>query len=123
MWFLTSLMLKTVGKYRYMANKKGAYSYILGPTKLEKEKKPAVTNLGVYSMDKIVLDGSPFPHSSPPTGPYFDPANTRNVTIISDGRAVLNCRVYNIGNRTVRLIKMELEFIINKRHEQVGKKA
>ena len=28
-------------------------------------------------------------------------AGCRNISVITGGKAVLNCRVYNIGNRTV----------------------
>jgi len=59
---------------------------------------------GVYSMDKMVIDGGPFPHT-PPSGPYFDPDFTKNISVITGGKAVLNCRVYNIGNRTVSWIR------------------
>ena len=54
----------------------------------------------VYSMDRMVLDGGPFPAATP-TGPYFDPDYRRNIAVVTKGKAVLNCRVYNIGNRTV----------------------
>ena len=56
--------------------------------------------VGVYSMDKMVLDGGPFPQATP-SGPYFDPENSGNVSVITGAKAVLNCRVFNIGNRTV----------------------
>ena len=52
-------------------------------------------------MDKMVIDGGPFPQATP-SGPYFDPENSGNVSVISGAKAVLNCRVFNIGNRTVR---------------------
>ena len=60
----------------------------------------AGAGLGVYSMDRMVGDEGPFPHATP-SGPYFDPEFSRNISVISGGKAVLNCRVYNIGNRTV----------------------
>ena len=56
--------------------------------------------VGVYAMDKMVIDGGPFPQATP-SGPYFDPENSGNVSVISGAKAVLNCRVFNIGNRTV----------------------
>ena len=56
--------------------------------------------VGVYSIDKMVIDGGPFPQATP-SGPYFDPENSGNVSVISEAKAVLNCRVFNIGNRTV----------------------
>ena len=52
-------------------------------------------------MGKMILDGSSHPHDSLPTGPYFDPENSQNITAVSGSRALLNCRVYNLGNRTV----------------------
>ena len=51
-------------------------------------------------MDRLVLDGGPFPQA-PPAGPYFDPELRSNISVITSGAATLNCRVYNIGNRTV----------------------
>ena len=65
---------------------------------------------GVYSMDKMVIDGGPFPHT-PPSGPYFDPDFTKNISVITGGKAVLNCRVYNIGNRTVSIDKIVSSYI------------
>ena len=59
------------------------------------------SNYGVYAMDKMVMDEGPFVHSTP-SGPYFDPEFTKNISVVTGGAAVLNCRVYNIGNRTVR---------------------
>ena len=51
-------------------------------------------------MDRLVLDGGTFPHLTP-SGPYFDPELSRNISVITSGAATLNCRVFNIGNRTV----------------------
>ena len=51
-------------------------------------------------MDRLVLDGGPFPQA-PPSGPYFDPELRREISVVSSGAATLNCRVFNIGNRTV----------------------
>ena len=64
------------------------------------QNESAGAGLGVYSMDRMVGDEGPFPHATP-SGPYFDPEFSRNISVISGGKAVLNCRVYNIGNRTV----------------------
>ena len=64
------------------------------------QNESAGAGLGVYSMDRMVGDEGPFPHTTP-SGPYFDPEFSRNISVISGGKAVLNCRVYNIGNRTV----------------------
>ena len=61
----------------------------------------------VYSMDRMVLDGGPFPAATP-TGPYFEPDYRRNIAVVSKGKAVLNCRVYNIGNRTVSHLILSL---------------
>ena len=61
----------------------------------------------VYSMDRMVLDGGPFPAATP-TGPYFEPDYRRNIAVVSKGKAVLNCRVYNIGNRTVSHVILSL---------------
>ena len=56
--------------------------------------------VGVYAMDKMVIDGGPSPQAKP-SGPYFDPENSGNVSVITGAKAMLNCRVFNIGNRTV----------------------
>ena len=57
-------------------------------------------------FNEMVLDGQPgrFPDAGLPNGPYFDPGFSTNISVIAGGRAMLNCRVYNIGNRTVRLM-------------------
>ena len=68
----------------------------------ENPSKDPRASFGTYSMDKMILDGSTFPHSTP-NGPYFDPAHSKNVTSVTGGRALMNCRVYNLGNRTVRV--------------------
>ena len=62
--------------------------------------QPGGLNTGVYSMDRMVLDGGPFPQATP-SGPYFDPDYRTEISVMTAGTAVLNCRVYNIGNRTV----------------------
>ena len=62
--------------------------------------KVAISGSGMYSMDRMVLDGGPFPQA-PPSGPYFDPELKSNISVITNGEATLNCRVFNIGNRTV----------------------
>ena len=70
-------------------------------------------NFGVYAMDKMVLDDGPYPHATP-SGPYFDPEFTKNISVVTGGKAVLNCRVYNIGNRTVWEFSIqELTFTLN----------
>jgi len=56
-------------------------------------------------MDRLVLDGGPFPQA-PPSGPYFDPELRREISVVSSGAATLNCRVFNIGNRTVSWIRL-----------------
>ncbi|XP_072157476.1 neurotrimin [Bemisia tabaci] len=38
-------------------------------------------------------------------GPYFDPAASKNVTAIVDQTAFLNCRVHNLGNKTVSWVR------------------
>ena len=40
------------------------------------QNEPAGAGLGVYSMDRMVGDGGPFPHATP-SGPYFDPEFSR----------------------------------------------
>ena len=53
-------------------------------------------------MDKMILDEVTFPDSSP-NGPYFDTDHSKNVTSVTGGKALMNCRVYNLGKRTVRI--------------------
>jgi hypothetical protein len=36
-------------------------------------------------------------------GPYFDPSASKNVTALVGRTAYLNCRVRNLGNKTVGL--------------------
>ena len=40
------------------------------------QNESASAGLGVYSMDRMVGDGGPFPHATP-SGPYFDPEFSR----------------------------------------------
>ncbi|XP_076388378.1 zwei Ig domain protein zig-8 isoform X2 [Megachile rotundata] len=41
--------------------------------------------------------------SSTPSGPYFDLSNSKNVTALLGKTTYLNCRVKNLGNRTMTL--------------------
>jgi len=41
------------------------------------------------------------------TGPYFDRTASKNVTALLGKTAYLNCRVKNLGNKTVRIIQLE----------------
>lgn len=40
---------------------------------------------------------------TPGTGPYFDTSINSNITGLVGNTVLLNCRVKNLGNRTVRL--------------------
>ena len=42
------------------------------------------------------------PYPTPPTGPYFDPRRTANVTALRGVTTHLVCRVKRLGNHTVR---------------------
>lgn len=44
------------------------------------------------------------PRPTPRTGPYFDLAASKNVTALLGKTAYLNCRVKNLGNKTVRVL-------------------
>ena len=74
---------------------------------LDEEEGQEEGQTNVYSMDRMVLDGGPFPAATP-TGPYFEPDYRRNIAVVTKGKAVLNCRVYNIGNRTVSHVILSL---------------
>jgi len=91
LWVFSALLL-TVGPHRQKRREEHQTGY-------------SKASLGTYSMDKMILDGSSFPHSSN-NGPYFDPENTKNITSVTGARALLNCRVYNLGNRTVSWIRL-----------------
>ena len=67
---------------------------------LEDSQQFNLPGFGIYSMDKVILDGSTFPAATP-KGPYFDPDFSKNVTSVTGSAALMNCRVYNLGNRTV----------------------
>lgn len=43
-------------------------------------------------------------------GPYFDTSASKNVTALVGKTAYLNCRVHNLGNRTVRHLKIHLQW-------------
>ena len=55
---------------------------------------------GSYSMKKMIIDGTSFPYFSTHQ-PYIDPEYSGNISCVVGGEAVLNCRVYNLGNKTV----------------------
>jgi hypothetical protein len=44
------------------------------------------------------------PTSTGLRGPYFEPSASRNVTALVGKTAYLNCRIHNLGNKTVSLI-------------------
>ncbi|KAI5711370.1 hypothetical protein M8J76_005759 [Diaphorina citri] len=57
-----------------------------------------------YEEDPITTTSTPMPpleHTSL-RGPYFDTTASKNVTALVGKTAYLNCRVRNVGNRTVR---------------------
>ena len=58
-------------------------------------------------MEKVILDDSTFPAATP-NGPYFDPDFSKNVTSVTGSVALMNCRVFNLGNRTVIFCVMKL---------------
>ena len=44
--------------------------------------------------------------------PYFDKAASKNVTALLGKTAYLNCRVKNLGNKTVSLVVVGIFFIV-----------
>lgn len=53
-------------------------------------------NAGVYGSKQNALDLDAFK-----MGPYFDKTASKNVTALLGKTAYLNCRVKNLGNKTV----------------------
>jgi len=60
------------------------------------------------SIDHKVPDEtiSPLIEATSIRGPYFDKAASKNVTALVGHTAYLNCRVRNLGNRTVSHIQL-----------------
>lgn len=56
-----------------------------------------------YTLNNGVNDDglSPAAELSPLRGPYFDSSASKNVTALVGKTAYLNCRVRNLGNKTV----------------------
>lgn len=50
------------------------------------------------------------PRPTPRTGPYFDLVGSKNVTALLGKTAYLNCRVKNLGNKTVSYYLIILTF-------------
>lgn len=55
------------------------------------------------SVDNAIRSGAALdgPRPTPRTGPYFDLMASKNVTALLGKTAYLNCRVKNLGNKTV----------------------
>lgn len=52
--------------------------------------------------DNVIRPGvTDAPRPTPRSGPYFDLAASKNVTALLGKTAYLNCRVKNLGNKTV----------------------
>jgi len=66
------------------------------------------------SIDHKVPDEtiSPLIEATSIRGPYFDKVASKNVTALVGHTAYLNCRVRNLGNRTVSLIILFYLFIL-----------
>lgn len=56
-------------------------------------------NPGAYGSKQNALDLDAFK-----VGPYFDKAASKNVTALLGKTAYLNCRVKNLGNKTVSIL-------------------
>ncbi|CAH2091710.1 unnamed protein product [Euphydryas editha] len=69
--------------------------------------KGSPTNTSATSppaLDNVIRSGAApvdTPRPTPRTGPYFDLAASKNVTALLGKTAYLNCRVKNLGNKTV----------------------
>ncbi|XP_058061405.1 zwei Ig domain protein zig-8-like [Anopheles bellator] len=57
------------------------------------------------SFDETELDDEALARNPLDRGPYFDISASRNVTALVGNTAYLNCRVRNLGNRTVSWIR------------------
>ena len=59
------------------------------------------------AADNVIRPGAAIadaPRPTPRTGPYFDLAASKNVTALLGKTAYLNCRVKNLGNKTVSIL-------------------
>jgi len=74
----------------------------------EEELLSATTTstVGRYNIDRVILEGFG-PAESSSSGPYIDLSHSGNVTVVSGHLARLNCRVRNLGNRTVSWIRLQ----------------
>jgi len=75
------------------------------PEELHSATTPA-GSLGRYNIDRVILEGFGSAESSS-SGPYIDLSHSGNVTVVSGHLARLNCRVRNLGNRTVSWIRLQ----------------
>ncbi|XP_050342052.1 tyrosine-protein phosphatase Lar-like isoform X3 [Nymphalis io] len=67
------------------------------PTNTSATSPPAADNV---IRSGVVVDT---PRPTPRTGPYFDLAASKNVTALLGKTAYLNCRVKNLGNKTLNM--------------------
>ena len=58
---------------------------------------------GRYAIDRIIMEGDTVPLLSK-NGPYFDRISPSNMTAVTGDSATLQCRVHNLGKKTVRTI-------------------
>lgn len=54
------------------------------------------------------------------TGPYVDKASSKNVTALLGKTAYLNCRVKNLGNKTVSLFHLSSHMLTRSLHLSTG---
>ena len=59
------------------------------------------TPTGRYAIDRIIMEGDTVPLLSK-NGPYFDRISPSNMTAVTGDSATLQCRVHNLGKKTVR---------------------
>ena len=58
---------------------------------------------GRYAIDRIIMEGDNVPLLSK-NGPYFDRISPSNMTAVTGDSATLQCRVHNLGKKTVGTI-------------------
>lgn len=75
-----------------------------------KEYLGTYVNNGAHSKNNIEIE-------EPRNGPYFDKSASKNVTALLGKTAYLNCRVKNLGNKTVSAAQLiRLQFLYNFYH-------
>lgn len=82
---------------------------------------PCCWSLSVRAAQKEST-GNTLEFSGSRSGPYFDKGASRNVTALLGKTAYLNCRVKNLGNKTVSITN-EFNAFINRLHAASSRKC